>query len=264
MLNIELIKEKLGSLVSPENIFYYELTDSTNTRALEYAKGLGKDAPERAVFIADGQSAGRGRRSRSFVSNSGAGIYISLLYTPKNHTDRDRITAKCAVALRQALLKSTETETKIKWVNDLYAKTPSGEYKKIAGILAEAVTDENLCITGIVIGMGINIYKNAVSEEISDIATSLEEVKSKRFQRENIISSVIRELFCERDEKEVLCEYRENSLTLRTNVIVIPHSGEEYDAFVDEILEDYTLSVKTANGEKKRVFSGEVRTKIKT
>ena len=48
---------------------------STNRTAEEYSR----THSETAVFIADGQTAGRGRRGRSFASTSGAGIYLSYL-----------------------------------------------------------------------------------------------------------------------------------------------------------------------------------------
>ncbi len=263
MLNISLIKEKTRDIISPENIFYYETADSTNTRALEYAKELGKNAPERAVFIADGQTLGRGRRGRSFVSEAGAGIYITFLYTPKKDTDAERITARSAVALRRAIKKSTDTDTKIKWVNDLYASLPTEESKKLSGILAEAVTEDGGKIARIAVGMGINVYKSSALDEISDIATSLEDVTGKRFSREEIIFSLIWEFYKEREERDVLAEYRDSSLTLGRSVTVFPHSGESYDALVKEILDDYSLLVKTERGEEKRIFSGEVRTKIR-
>ncbi len=262
MLNIDLIKKKVRTTVAPENIFYYEITDSTNTRALEYAR-CGENIADRAVFIASGQTAGRGRRGRSFVSNTDAGIYISLLYTPHSETDIERITARSAVALKNAIHGITKVSTGIKWVNDLYAVTPMGENKKLAGILAEAVTSDTGKIDKICVGMGINVYKYAISEEISDIATSLEEVSGRIYSKEEIISSVILNFYKKMSDSQILAEYRACSLTLGKEVRVIPHSGEEYDALVTDILDDYSLTVRTASGEDRRVFSGEVRARIK-
>ncbi len=261
MLNIELIKEKIGDIFPPECLHYYKTTDSTNTRAIEYARELGERCPERAAFIAEGQTAGRGRRTRSFVSETGAGIFLTLIYSPRSESDTERMTSRAAVALKEAIFASTGVEAGIKWVNDLYAKLPDGRQKKLAGILAEAVT-ENGRISKIVVGMGINIYKNAISDEISDIAVSLEDVAGERYQREEIAAAIIKEFYRERDESEVLREYREASLTLNKTVTVIPHSAEPYDAFAKQINEDYSLTVIDAEGRERRIFSGEVRTKL--
>ena len=88
MLSEKRITEELKKLgVEPPKIIFYELTDSTNTRAKEYAKE-NPDNKEPVVFIANAQSAGRGRRGRSFVSNEGAGIYMSILtYGPEKLCD---------------------------------------------------------------------------------------------------------------------------------------------------------------------------------
>ena len=73
MLSVEKITEELKKLgVDPPKIIFYDETDSTNTRAKEYAKE-NPDNKKTVVFMADAQSAGRGRRGRSFVSNAGAG-----------------------------------------------------------------------------------------------------------------------------------------------------------------------------------------------
>ena len=182
MLDFKLIKKSLGGLFSEDCIFLYELTDSTNTRALEYGRGGGITP---AVFIAEEQTGGRGRRGRSFVSRADGGIFITFLLSPEDVGGIEGATAFAAVAAREALLECCGVSTGIKWVNDLYAKTPTGEDKKLAGILAESVI-ENSSVSKIAIGMGINVYKKAISEEISDIATSLEEISGKCFSREDI------------------------------------------------------------------------------
>ena len=56
---------------------YYVLTDSTNARAREYARDLA--AGESALFLADAQTAGRGRLGRDFYSPASTGLYMSLL-----------------------------------------------------------------------------------------------------------------------------------------------------------------------------------------
>jgi len=258
MLDFKLIKKSLSGLFSEECIFLYELTDSTNTRALEYGRAGGITP---AVFIAEEQTGGRGRRGRSFVSRADGGIFITFLLSPDDVGGIEGATAFAAVAAREALLECCGVSTGIKWVNDLYAKTPSGDNKKLVGILAESVI-ENSEITKIAIGMGINVYKNAISEEISEIATSFEEVAGERFSRENIILSLTQSLLKKRTPEQVLSEYRKSSITLGKSVVVSPHGKEPYPALAKEILADYSLLVENESGELLRIFSGEVSTKI--
>ena len=258
MLDFELIKKSLSGLFSQEHIFLYRLTDSTNTRALEYARS-GGGCP--AVFIAEEQTGGRGRRGRSFVSNPESGIFITFLLSPDNLCGIEGATAFAAVALREALPEAVRRVSGIKWVNDIYSRLPDGEYRKLSGILAEAVT-ENGKISKIVIGMGINVYKKAISDEISNIATSIEEVTGERYPREDIIASLCRSILTPRDGELILSRYREHSLTVGKRVKVIPHGEDSYRAVAVEILDDYSLLVEKDGGERVRVFSGEVSTKF--
>ena len=192
--------EKISALISKKRgrapkITYYKLTDSTNLRAKDYATANPDDREPR-VFIADGQTAGRGRLGRSFVSESCAGIYVSLLLHPEaSGFDATRVTAKAAVALSLATEQLTGAKTHVKWVNDIFLGS-----KKLAGIWVEGSMCEDGNLPYIVVGMGINVYKNAISEEISDIATSIEGETKMRVDRSELAALIIPEFFrgCER------------------------------------------------------------------
>ena len=262
MLDKKTIEEELLSNGRSARIFFYETVDSTNTRALEYARANPSEDLETTVFLADSQSGGRGRRGRIFVSKGGEGIFLTLLYRPKREDDLQRITARCAVSFRRAIKASTGVETKIKWVNDLYATTPSGEDKKLCGILAEAAISPEGRVIAVAVGIGVNVFSGAVSEEIKEIATSIEEVSGKLVSREKLCAALIKEFYDDTDENEALSEYRAASLTLNKRVTVLPHCGEIYSGYAEEINDDYSLSIRKENGELVRVFSGEVSTKI--
>ena len=78
-------KEKIEKALAdigegPFKIVFYDTTDSTNTRAKEYARQTTRR--ETVIFVANHQTAGRGRLGRSFVSKEGAGIYLSILTYP--------------------------------------------------------------------------------------------------------------------------------------------------------------------------------------
>ena len=120
-------------------IIRYDLTDSTNERAREYAR-VGGEMP--ALFIARGQTGGRGRRGRSFDSELGAGLYMTYLYRPDTN-DVALITIRAAVALARAIEKTSGLSAKIKWVNDL---TVSG--RKISVAVAPSKAFVPIAITG--------------------------------------------------------------------------------------------------------------------
>ena len=261
MLNIDKIQEFLREKnVDLPKITYYPLTDSTNERAKVYALENPED-PSSAVFIADEQSAGRGRRGRSFVSNPGAGIYISILTHPNTSGfDATRITARAAVALARATEAVSGVRTDIKWVNDIYLGG-----KKLAGILVEGAMADSGKTPYIVTGMGINVYKNAISEEISDIATSIESETNLRVSREELAAQIIGEFLgstVKMTEDELFSEYSSRSFIIGNDVTVMKLS-ESYPAKVLELLPDYSLKIQKENSETENLFTGEVSLKIK-
>lgn len=261
MLNVEKINDLLKEKnIDPPRMTHYPLTDSTNERAKVYALEHPEDTSP-AVFIADEQSAGRGRRGRSFVSNRGAGIYVSILIHPRaSGFDATRVTARAAVALSRAVESVTDVCCDIKWVNDLYLGG-----KKLAGILVEGAMAEGGKTPYIIVGMGINVYKNAISEEISDIATSIESETELQISREALAAEIIREFLSVTEnmsDGELFSEYSERSFIIGKEVTVIKLT-ESYSAKAIALLPDYSLKIEKQNGETESLFTGEVSLKIK-
>ncbi len=114
-------------------IVYLETTGSTNDVAASLAAS---GAAEGTVVLADAQTAGRGRRGRSWFSPPGAGLYVSVVLTPSAAACGERATAlltlSAGVALSEAVERMTGLAPAIKWPNDLLV-----DRRKLAGILAE-------------------------------------------------------------------------------------------------------------------------------
>jgi BirA family transcriptional regulator, biotin operon repressor / biotin---[acetyl-CoA-carboxylase] ligase len=140
-----LITERFGR----RDYFYYREVDSTNNQArLLAAQGY----PEGTVVVAEMQTAGRGRRGRSWFSPAGQGIYVSLILRPVLPLKEiSRITLAAAVAAAETLGTVLHLHPRIKWPNDILVNG-----RKIVGILSEAVTDTD-GIEYIVVGIGVNI-----------------------------------------------------------------------------------------------------------
>ena len=255
---IEALLSKKG--IEVPKITYYPLTDSTNERAKVYALEHPSDTATH-VFIADEQTAGRGRRGRSFVSNRGAGIFLTVLMHPgESGFDATRITAKAAVALARATESLTGAKTYIKWVNDIYLGG-----KKLAGILVEGAMQNDGNLPYVIVGMGINVYKNAISDEISDIATSIESETGLRVDRDELAARIISEFLKvakEMSEEEAFFEYRSRSFILGREVTVMKLT-ESYKARVLDLNPDYSLLIKKENGETESLFTGEVSLRLK-
>lgn len=138
-------------------LYRYDVVNSTNDRLKELAL---QGAPEGTLVFAKKQTHGRGRLGRQWRSPEG-GFYLSvLLYplTPKRITDLPFLVGVAIVqTLSQILPKFFEVS--LKWPNDVLVNR-----KKIAGILSEAV-GENEVYTA-VIGLGINV--NTPFKELED------------------------------------------------------------------------------------------------
>ena len=136
--------------VLPE-LRFVDSVDSTNlTLQREYAS-----LPDFSALAAAEQTAGQGRAGRSWVSQPGASLSVSLLLRPKRTEISSLITLLMAISAQQALAELfDELTVSIKWPNDLLI----GE-KKLAGILAAANPDQS-----VVVGIGINLSEQSAPE----------------------------------------------------------------------------------------------------
>lgn len=147
-------------------------TGSTNEEATAAAI---RGEPEGWLVYAEKQISGRGRKGRRWVSRPGLGLYFSLLVRPRRPLDRwVLLTQVASVALVRSLKSLSEEgwtarklEVDLKWPNDVLL---SG--KKTAGILIETA-GAGPKPEGAVVGVGINMGKGSVPEELSGLATSV-------------------------------------------------------------------------------------------
>lgn len=225
--------------LKPLSVYKYALTDSTNTRARELARSTASDA----AIIARGQTAGRGRLGRSFVSDSGLGLYMSLLIHPKSTESALTLTALMGVAVCRAIKKLTGLQTSIKWVNDIILNE-----KKLSGILAEGEFDSQGRLKYSVIGVGVNLIPRDFLE-LSDIATSLGEYCTPP-SAERLAYAIIREfykIYEKKDHSSALRYYKENSAVIGKEINVIKH-GEVLPAVAVGIADDFSLIIETEGG----------------
>lgn len=245
------LRELIGEL-SELPIYIYDTIDSTNLSALNYANGGGA-VP--AVFIAEEQTAGRGRLGRSFLSPRGCGIYMSILTRVKGGTDPTAITTYAASAISRAIENETALFPKIKWVNDLYLGG-----KKLAGILTQGVIDpESTAITHAIMGVGINVLGDA-PEGVRDIATTLETEGAKSPDRTTLIAAIIREYLGGLDSvgtKTAAEEYRRRSYLVGKAINVITPT-KTYPATVIGITDEAKLELLLEDGTRELLSTGEV------
>ena len=233
-----------------ENVIVLDKTDSTNTQLKKM-----KDARHGTVMIANEQTAGRGRYNRRFHSPKG-GLYLSYLYIGES-SDAVYLTATCGVIVKRAIENVCGVSLDIKWVNDLLLNG-----KKVCGILAETVYTGEERRT--VIGIGINCgdENSVIPDEINDIATSLYKETGVSPDRSRLCGEIIKILddIHTFNRNEIFEEYKKNCITLGKKVRAVSQ-GSEYDGEILDINPDFSLDFLSENGEKKRIYAGEVSLK---
>jgi BirA family transcriptional regulator, biotin operon repressor / biotin---[acetyl-CoA-carboxylase] ligase len=186
--------ESLGPLVRNTifsgNIHHSEQTESTNLLAMEAgasAGHAGESAPEGAVFLAEEQTGGRGRKGHSWHSERGTGIYCSfLLHPPLSPGDSLWLSLIAGVAVQDAVREITGLQADIRWPNDLLF-----DEKKFAGILTE-MSSEGSRVNYAVVGVGINVNHERFPAEFSETATSLRLEGGREWPRLDLIAALIR------------------------------------------------------------------------
>ena len=275
---------------SESHIECFKEIDSTNTYAkrilaecgnLRDSSGALTEAGKKyhkAIFIAEKQTAGRGRLGRTFVSPEKTGIYISVIYAPKGGiTNPARLTACAAVAICRAiknvickLPEGTSIEPQIKWINDIFVGG-----KKVCGVLAEGVANfESGMIEAAVVGMGINIKKNTTAFEgqLADVVGTLEDATSAKISRIEIAAEIAGQVLKIFEEdasspdahKAIIKEYKEASFLIGRELTVYPLIGDEkssYKATATDIDDNAGLIVTLEDGSKRTLSSGEVSLK---
>ncbi len=246
-----------------ESVFYYTVTDSTNTRAREaYLSSPGLKSS--LLFVADGQTAGRGTRGRSFESKRDTGLYLSLLLpktelSPKENEITPVAAAAVFSSVEELLFKEDSKRLFIKWVNDVFM-----DKRKISGILTERVVFSGA--VAYIIGIGINLYGSDFSPEVRPIAASLEELTGKRIDKASLLSGIVRRLnlaFTDRSEAErLLAAYRKNIIPSGTRITVTDGMKRSRSAVAIGLTEDLRLCVEYENGERASLVSGDISIKF--
>lgn len=169
-----------------ERILYFASVGSTNDVARTLAT-LG--APEGIVVLADEQTAGRGRRERSWLAPAGTSLLFSLLLRPRLAPDHwQRLTMACSLALAESTECQTGLVVSLKWPNDLLIGG-----RKIAGVLTELGTADGR-LEYAVVGIGLNANLDFSEPQVASLAgqaTSLAREMGSPVAREPLLASIL-------------------------------------------------------------------------
>jgi BirA family biotin operon repressor/biotin-[acetyl-CoA-carboxylase] ligase len=239
---------------------YYKI-GSTNDAAMESA---GNGAPEGSVFLAEQQTAGRGRGAHQWHSSQSSGIYCSVVLRPDLPPSEILILSLAAgLAVYDAIREvDSQVVPDLKWPNDLLIGG-----KKVCGILAE-MNAEVTRVRYIVVGIGINVNQATFPSSLQSVATSLRLATGTEWSRVELCAALLKSLDREyRDLIEnpaardsILRRFQERSSMVSGKRVEILEESAGFEGVTEGLDERGFLNVRTPQG-LRTILSGTVRLK---
>jgi BirA family biotin operon repressor/biotin-[acetyl-CoA-carboxylase] ligase len=247
-------------------VTWLPVTGSTNQLALEAAQA----GARRGIWLADEQTAGRGRAGHSWHSTRDDGLYVSVLVTPELPLDRALwLSLATGLAAQQAILATTGIRIDLRWPNDLLCGP-----RKLGGILVEssvanAPPTAPAGLRYAVLGVGINVRHRSFPPEIGSLATSLRLEGAQEVSRQALLLAFLRALDRELDEldrehaglasgPDLLARFGEASTWVRGKRVQVPEDGG-YTGVTAGLDARGFLLVNSDDGVLRTVLSGGVR-----
>lgn len=183
----ELVDPMLRGTIFAGHVHHFYRAGSTNTIAME---GAAAGAPEGSVFLAEQQTAGRGRASNKWHSAESTGIYCSVVLRPAlPPADVLILSLAAGLAVHSAVTgMGAGIPPDLKWPNDLLIGG-----KKFCGILTE-MSAEATRVRHIIVGIGINVNQTRFPEELQPIATSLQFTTGSEWSRIDLCAALLKSL----------------------------------------------------------------------
>jgi BirA family biotin operon repressor/biotin-[acetyl-CoA-carboxylase] ligase len=193
---------------------WFDSLDSTNRYLLDEAR---RGAPQGVVAVADHQTAGRGRRGRTWIAAPDSSLLVSVLLRPALTPERvPRVSMACGVAMADAVDGVAGFAPALKWPNDLVVRD-----RKLAGILAEADGG------AVVVGVGVNVNWREFPPELADTATACNLEAGRTVDRRELLAAFLRELVVRyADLDDVSGEYERRLATVGRRVRVERPDGD--------------------------------------
>lgn len=222
--------------------------DSTQRAAFELAE---QNAADGTVVVADTQTAGRGRRGRTWHDEPGDSLLMSVIVrSALSVADLPKLSLAAALAVAEAVEATTGLPARLKWPNDVLVNG-----RKLAGILLESrIVAEPLVVAGI----GINLRQRSFPEALAPAATSVDLEAGCAVGREALLEAVLDafDRWRIRLERDGFAPLRERWLeladTIGREVTVGAHAGVAVD-----LAWDGALVLREADG-LRHIVAGEV------
>ncbi len=260
LLKPELIKKGLRTRFIAEHIHYFEITDSTNTIAMDLAK---KGAQDGTLIVTEEQIRGRGRLGREWLSAPYNSLIMSLIFKPNIEPSQlYYITMLSSIAVVNAVKRTAGISAGIKWPNDIYINN-----KKVAGILTELFINKE-SETIVVVGIGLNVnVDTSIYPEIREIATSMSIETDTEISRVRLLRKILEEtergyvLLKKEEFKQIRDEWNDRSIIFGKKVKIIEGDTVK-EGLAEYIDEEGSLMIINKNGKREKIVCGDVSLRI--
>jgi len=253
----EVLRPLLRGTIFSEHVHHFYKVGSTNSAAMSAAV---EGAPEGSVYLAEEQTAGRGRGAHPWQSPRSTGIYCSIIVRPALPPSEVLVLSLAAgLAVRAAIEQvDSRVSSDLKWPNDVLIGG-----KKVCGILTE-MNAEATRVRYIVVGVGINVNQASFPKELS--ATSLRLVTGSEWSRVELVAALLksldreyRALLNDPDARaSILRRFAENSSWVQGKSVRIEENGDAFEGTTEGLDARGFLQVRTVQG-LQTVLSGTVR-----
>ena len=218
-------------------------TGSTNDDAVAAAHN---GAPHRSVFVADFQTAGKGRLDRTWEATRGSNLLTSLLFRYENE-DAFRFSRIVALAGRAACIALSGATPALKWPNDLVI-----DGAKLGGLLAVGAPRDRFVVVGIGVNVGwsppdaVSLRDRAVTKDsvtpLALLAVMLNEIDTRLV----------------RSAAELHAEHKAALATLGQRVRVELHAGESVVGVAEDLDDAGRLLVRSDDMQLHEIGVGDV------
>jgi BirA family biotin operon repressor/biotin-[acetyl-CoA-carboxylase] ligase len=212
------------------------------------------------VFLAEEQTAGRGRGANSWQSPRSTGIYCSVVLRPALPPSEVLVLSLAAGLAVRAAIEQVDSRViaDLKWPNDVLIGG-----KKVCGILTE-MNAEATRVRYIVVGVGINVNQASFPKDLP--ATSLRLVTGSEWSRVELVAALLKSLDREyrqllKDsaaQESILRRFAENSSWVQGKAVRIEENSSTFEGTTEGLDPRGFLQVRTAKG-MQTVLSGTVR-----
>ena len=245
-LNAQLVEMAL----MPRPVRYYETVESTNQAAAEW---LQAGAAHGAAVVADEQTAGRGRQGRTWHTPPGVAVAVSVVLRDVLPEHLAAVNAAATLAVTSTLQILQIADVSIKWANDVLVNG-----RKISGVLPEPIWNGDT-LTGVVLGMGVNVRNDFSGTPLAEIATSIEACKQEPVDRAAVLAVLLFELdkYLAQLGKPQLWEAYRAQMTMLGEEVTLAAGDERLTGRAVDVTEEGALLVEV-EGELVQAFAGDV------